>query len=83
MCNWRLISIVEAIIKFIKNKISKEKFLFLPSPEKNYIEIPYKSKMKAIDAKVTCHPECNPTRIMQNDSNRLYVFSNSSDSFLI
>ena len=78
-----IITIWGAITKFIINKVSKEQFLFLPTPEKNYIEIPYKSKMKAIDAKVTCHPECNPTRIMQNDSNRLYVFSNSSDSFLI
>ena len=69
-----VISIWGAITKFIINKVSKEQFLFLPSPEKNYIEIPYKSKMKAIYAKVTCHPECNPIRIMPNDSNRLYLF---------
>ena len=69
-------------IKYIIDKKQKEQFSFLPEPDKNYIDIPYKSKLQAIDFKITCHPESNPVRIMQNESNRLYVFSNSSDSLI-
>ena len=69
-------------IKYIIDKKQKEQFSFLPEPDKNYIDIPYKSKLQAIDFKITCHPECNPVRIMQNESNRLYVFSNTSDSLI-
>ena len=66
--------------KFLYDKKRNEQFLFLPEPESNYIEIPYKTKLQAIDAKITCHPESNPVRIMQDESNRLYEFSNYSDS---
>ena len=69
-------------IKYIIDKKQKEQFSFLPEPDKNYIDIPYKSKLQAIDFKITCHPESNPVRIMQNESNRLYVFSNTSDSLI-
>ena len=62
--------------KFLYDKKRNEQFLFLPEPESNYIEIPYKTKLQAIDAKITCHPESNPVRIMQDESNRLYEFSN-------
>ena len=70
-------------IKFCKDKKRKEQFTFLPEPDKNYVDMPYKTKLQAIDFKVTCHPEANPVRIMQDESNRRYVFSNTSDSILI
>ena len=46
------------------------------------IEIVYKNKLQAINSKVTCHPECNPVRIVQTESNRLYTLYNTSDSIL-
>ena len=71
------------LFKFLKDKKRKEQFTFLPDPDKNYVDMPYKTKLQAIDFKVTCHPEANPVRIMQDESNRRYVFSNTSDSILI
>ena len=68
------------ISKLIRDCCKKQRFNFLPEPDKNYIEMPYKNKFQAIEAKVTCHPESNPVRIMQNESNRLYVLSNTSGS---
>ena len=68
--------------KCIKNRCSTSKFNFLPEPDKNYIEMPYKTKLEAIDAKVTCHPESNPVKIMMNSSNRVYSLSNNSNSFI-
>ena len=68
------------VLKIIIDRFKKLQFNYLPLPEDNYIEIPYKTKLQAIDAKITCHPESNPVRIMKNDSNRLYVFSNTSGS---
>ena len=68
------------LCKFIRDKKRKEQFSFLPDPDKNYVDIPYKTKLQAIDFKVTCHPETNPVRIMQDESNRKYIFSNTSDS---
>ena len=74
------ISFTVFLIKYILDKRNKLQFSFLPVSDNNYVDIPYKTKLQAIDSKVTCHPECNPTRIMQNESNRLYVLSNSSGS---
>ncbi len=74
------ISVLAFIIKFIISKIKKEKNYFLPVTEKNYIEIPYKIKSQAIDAKVTCHNECNPIKYLKDESNRIYVVYNSSGS---
>ena len=70
------------LYKCIRDCVRKEKFNFLPEPDKNYIEMPYKNKLEAIDAKVTCHPESNPVKIVMNDSNRLYTLSNASNSFI-
>ena len=70
------------LCKFIKDKKRKEQFTFLPDPDKNYVDMPYKTKLQAIDFKVTCHPEANPVRIMQDESYRKYVFSNTSNSIL-
>ena len=70
------------LTKFLVDKIRNKQFNFLPEPDKNYIEMPYKIKLEAINAKVTCHPESNPIRIMRNESNRLYTFANSSGSFI-
>ena len=68
--------------KVIRNNLNKEKFLFLSQIDDNYIEIVYKNKLQSINAKVTCHPECNPVRIVQTESNRLYTLSNTSGSLL-
>ena len=70
------------LFKCIKDSFNKSKFNFLPEPDKNYIEMPYKNKLEAIDAKVTCHPESNPVKIMMNSSNRVYSLSNNSNSFI-
>jgi hypothetical protein len=75
-----LVSMITFMIKFIISKKKKEKNYFLPEPEKNYVEIPYKIKSQAIDAKVTCHSECNPIKYMRDESNRIYIIYNSSDS---
>ena len=74
------LSILIFFIKYVIDKQRKLQFSFLPQPDYNYVDIIYKTKVQAIDAKITCHPECNPVRIMQNESNRLYVLSNSSNS---
>ena len=66
--------------KLVYDKKRNEQFLFLPEPDSNYIEIPYKTKLQAIDAKITCYLESNPVKIMQDESNRLYLLSNSSGS---
>lgn len=68
--------------KVIRNLLLKEKFLFLSKVDDNYIEIVYKNKLQSINSKVTCHPECNPVRIVQTESNRLYTLSNVSGSIL-
>ena len=70
------------ISKFIINKLLKDPFLFLSKIDDNYIEIVYKNKLQSINSKVTCHPECNPVRIVQTESNRLYTLSNVSGSIL-
>ena len=69
-------------IKYLRNSLNNEKFIFLSQIDDNYIEIVYKNKLQSINAKVTCHPECNPVRIVQTESNRLYTLSNTSGSFL-
>ena len=70
------------LYKCIRYCVKREKFNFLPEPDKNYIEIPYKNKLRAIDAKVTCHPEANPVKIVQDESYRSYRLSNSSNSLI-
>ena len=69
-------------IKYLRNSLNNEKFIFLSQIDDNYIEIVYKNKLQAINSKVTCHPECNPVRIVQTESNRLYTLYNTSDSIL-
>ena len=69
-------------IKYLRNSLNNEKFIFLSQIDDNYIEIVYKNKLQSINAKVTCHPECNPVRIVQTESNRLYTLSNTSGSLL-
>jgi MFS superfamily sulfate permease-like transporter len=76
------ISLFLFITKVIIAKLNKEKFLFENRIDDNYIEIVYKNKLQAINSKVTCHPECNPVKIMQAESNRLYRLSNISDLLL-
>ena len=76
------ISLVIYLSKYIANKISKQQFIFISQLDNNYVEIVYKNKLQAINSKVTCHPECNPVRIVQHESNRLYTLSNISDSML-
>ena len=76
------ISLFLFIIKVVLTKLNKEKFLFENRIDDNYIEIVYKNKLQAINSKVTCHPECNPVKIMQAESNRLYRLSNTSDSLV-
>ena len=77
------ISLLLFLIKYLRNNFKKEKFIFLSQIDDNYIEIVYKNKLQSINAKVTCHPECNPVRIVQNESNRLYTLSNTSGSILV
>ena len=76
------ISFVIFLTKVLRNFITKEQFLFFSSIDNNYIEIVYKNKLQSINSKVTCHPECNPVRIVQTESNRLYTLSNTSGSML-
>ena len=68
--------------KVLRSIVTKEKYLFFSQIDDNYIEIVYKNKLQAINSKVTCHPECNPVRIVQTESNRLYTLYNTSDSIL-
>ena len=75
-------SFVIFLTKVLRNFITKEQFLFFSSIDNNYIEIVYKNKLQSINSKVTCHPECNPVRIVQTESNRLYTLSNTSGSML-
>ena len=75
-------SMIVYFIKFIIDKKRKEQFDYLPDPDINYVDIPYKNKLQAIDFKVTIHPETNPVRIMQDESYRKYILSNYSDSLL-
>ena len=68
--------------KVTANLFSKEQFLFLSNKDSNYVEIVYKNKLQSVNAKVTYHPESNPVRIMQSESNRLYTLTNTSGSIL-
>ena len=76
------LALILFFVKYLRNSLNKEKFLFLSQIDDNYIEIVYKNKLQSINAKVTCHPECNPVRIVQTESNRLYTLSNTSGSLL-
>ena len=76
------LSLILFFVKYLRNSLNKEKYLFLSQIDDNYIEIVYKNKLQSINAKVTCHPECNPVRIVQTESNRLYTLSNTSGSLL-
>ena len=74
------ISIIIFMVKFIKSKLKKEKFYFLPDPEDNYVEIQYKTKTQAIESKITCHPECSVVKFVRDESNRKYYIYNTSNS---
>ena len=76
------LALILFFVKYLRNSLNKEKYLFLSQIDDNYIEIVYKNKLQSINAKVTCHPECNPVRIVQTESNRLYTLSNTSGSLL-
>ena len=70
--------LIAFLVKLIVSKTKNIQFYFLPELEKNYVEIPYKIKSDAIDAKVTYHKECNPTKIMRDENNRTYLVYNTS-----